>query len=228
MKLANLILFASISCFLAACVDFTAKLAAMTPEELAGMSDKKVCAMAGYTTTLPNFRQELERRGLSYGMCCYRDLLDRCNAQFVPIKGEVHTLHATDDVELVMEGESIDRPHIRIGKLVDKWYDNLKTGVNTYSSGEYANAISQELVTANGRKLVPHAIVAERFEQDYREKAREIGADAVLVTFTRIGVLSGAGGQPMSVIPSPYGPTVVTTSATGTSFEIDLVAVKYK
>ncbi|MGB5539182.1 MAG: hypothetical protein WBO37_03740 [Gammaproteobacteria bacterium] len=210
-------------------MDFTAKLAAMSPEELAGMPDKKLCAMAGYANnTLPNFRQELNRRGLSYGMCCYRDLLDRCNAQFVPVKGEVHALHATDDVELVMEGETIERPHIRIGKLVDKWYENLKPGVNTYSSEEYNSAIFQELLTVNGRKLVPQAIVTERFEQDYRKKAMEIGADAVLVTFTRVSVLSGAGGQPMSVIPSPYGPTVVTMSATGTSFEIDLVAVKYK
>jgi hypothetical protein len=228
MKLTNLVLFSLITCCLSACVDFTEKLAAMPPEELAGMTDKKICSMAGYTSTLPNFKEELDRRGLSYSMCCYRDQLKNCNAQFVPIKGEVHTLQVTDNVELIMEGGTIERPHIRIGQLVDKWYDNLKTGVNTNSAREYSNAIAQVLVTSNGRKLVPQAIVAERFEQTYRKKAKEIGADAVLVTFTRIGVLSGAGGQPMSVIPSSYGPTVVTVSATGNSFEIDLVAVKYK
>ncbi|MCB1683055.1 MAG: hypothetical protein KDI31_01155 [Pseudomonadales bacterium] len=173
-------------CFLSACVSPISKLAKLTPDEAAEMSDKQICDRISWNSAekYPVFNSEIDRRGLSLNQCCYQRLIRSeplCLGQVMGEKGTNGTFPPAETVTLILDRSAVQRPYITIGTVYDAWNENTGTGVVLDSD---IGPLFQKQLTSPEYGFRPLSIrfIEQRFEERYREQAQEIGADALIVT----------------------------------------------
>ena len=88
---------------------------------------------------------------------------------------EFHNLPRTDNVELFFNKQEISKPFVIIGKLVDEWIEkdpNSSLILDTPTSIFHPDASGREISRSK---------IKERFNKTYKARAKEVGADALLV-----------------------------------------------
>lgn len=171
-------------CILGGCSPVS-NLAKLTPAEAAEMTDKQICELVSWNNAekYPAFSSEIDRRGLGQNQCCYKRLITSeplCLGQVMGEKGVNDTFPPAGAVTLILDKSAIERPYTIIGKVYDTWNENTGTGVALDSD---IGPLFQKQVTSPeyGFRSLPISLIEQRFDELYRERAREVGADALIV-----------------------------------------------
>lgn len=178
------------------CTSLMQKMPDMTPAEFAELSDKNMCdhMLWPQSEEIQNFQNELSRRGLNRNQCCYRRIQRAplyCYGYITP-KGKGLDINAPSDrVELIYEEDGTTREFKEIGQLVDTWQNSRESQVTTGPASQVFDEKLLKLFTGEkGQVKLNRKFVENRFQTQYQERAREIGADALVLVIAEEGPYS--------------------------------------
>lgn len=186
MKNLHYILLAAICSLIFACATPVERLEKMSPEDFANLSDKNICdymLLGQYGTKIENFKNEVNRRGLSLNQCCFQGIQKAplyCYGYVISEMEDPTAFPPSDDVELFFDKKQIGRKYVVIGRLYDEWDNSSKTEAKSKSvpaGSEFSGLFS---AVQSGEPISKHLVV-DRFHSLYKERAKEIGANALLL-----------------------------------------------
>jgi hypothetical protein len=172
-------------CFLNACVSPVSNLEKLTPAEAIEMSDKQICDHISWKNAekYPAFSSEIDRRGLSQNQCCYKRLIKSeplCLGQVMGEKSANGIFQPSDTVTLILDKSTIQRTYTTIGTVYDTWDEN--TGAGVALDSDIGPLFQKQLTSPEyGSRSLPIRLIEQRFEELYKERARQVGADALIV-----------------------------------------------
>lgn len=226
MKILKYLLPTSATCLLAACTSFTETLPTMSMAEMAELSDKNMCDYMLWpgSEDIENFQNELARRGLNRNQCCYRKIQKAplyCYGYVIARgKGASHP-RPSDDVQLILDEAEVTRSFTEVGTLLDTWNNSYQSGVETGPQEQvFGEKLFRLFKFGDSNTGLNREFVEERFENYYRERAREVGADALVLVIAEEGPFNNR--MPVTAFASPQG-QVYSTAITSSGIKTKLV-----
>jgi hypothetical protein len=158
----------------------------MSPADFENLSDKNICdylLLGQYGTNIQNFKNEVDRRGLSRNQCCFQEIQKAplyCYGYVVNEMENSTTFPPSSNVQLFFDKKQISRKHVVIGRLYDEWDNSSKTEAKSKlapAGSDFSGLFSS---VQSGEPISKH-LVLDRFHNFYKERAKEIGANALLL-----------------------------------------------
>jgi hypothetical protein len=185
MKGFKYLVFAIAYSLVSACTSVMEMLPKMSKEELVDLSDKNVCDYLLWVGSeqIENFKNEVDHRGLSQNQCCYQKIQKAplyCYGYVISEMEDSTTFPPSGDVLLYLDKKQISRKYVVIGRLYDEWDNSSKTEAKSKlvpAGSEFSGLFS---AAQSGEPISKH-LVMDRFHNFYQERAKEIGANALLL-----------------------------------------------
>lgn len=214
------------ACVFVACTPFTETLPTMSMAEMAELSDKNMCDYMLWedSNDIENFQKELARRGLNRNQCCYRKIQKAplyCYGYVIARGKNSGQARPSDNVELIFDEEQVTRRFTEIGTLLDTWNNSYETGVETGPQEPvFGEKLFRLFEVGDSSVGLNREFVEDRFETLYKERAQEIGADALVLVIAEEGPFNHR--MPVTAFSGPQG-QVYTSAITSSGIRTRLV-----
>lgn len=231
MKILHYIVLAAICSLIVACATPVERLTKMSSEDYANLSDKDICdylLLGQHGTKIEKFKNEVNRRGLSRNQCCFQEIQKAplyCYGYVISEMGDSTALPPSDDVELYFDKKLLSRKHEVIGRLYDEWDNSSKSEVKSELVTD-SDAFSELFSAVQSGDPVSKKLVVDRFHDLYKERAKEVGANALLLVLAEKKGFNNK--MHVSSVPGPYGLKDVTSvNTSGVKTRLLFRVIKY-